>query len=59
MIRIKNIDTYDIADQTIYDAKKNSNLSSELFAIPFAMSDTYVTNKRLTEVIGKNRKRRM
>lgn len=53
----KNIDTYDIADQTTYDAKKNSNLSSELFAIPFAMSDTYVTNKRLTEVIGKKQEK--
>lgn len=57
MIRIKNIDTYDIADQTTYDAKKNSNLSSELFAIPFAMSDTYVTNKRLTEVIGEKQEK--
>ena len=53
----KNIDTYDIADQTTYDAKKNSNLSSELFAIPFAMSDTYVTNKRLTEVIGEKQEK--
>lgn len=49
----KTINDYEWIDQSTYDSKTDKNLSSELFAIPFAMSKTYVTNDRLTEVIGE------
>lgn len=54
----ENLENYDWVDQTTYDPVDDKNLSSELFAIPFAMSDTYVTNNRLTEVIGEKEESR-
>lgn len=51
----KNMKDYDWVEQTTYDKQNNRDLSSELFALPFAMSSYYVTNDRLTEVLGNDK----